>query len=88
MMGAVLFLTFRFYRRDFEFTNKLKERVVCRTIMGAIIGYLWVLSGAPNSFNTIMAGALAPELAEGFFEKFMNDNPDLFKKIQGGDESG
>lgn len=70
MVGAILFLAFRFWIKDFENTENWKERTICRIIMGAIVGYLWLMRGLPNSFNTVMAGMLAPEIIEGFSVRF------------------
>lgn len=71
ILGAILFLAFRYWRLDFKYEkNKVKFRILCRAIMGAGVGYLWIIAEMPNSFNTVMAGALAPELLEGAFERF------------------
>lgn len=71
ILGAILFLAFRYWRRDFEYEDDhLKERILTRIIMGAGVGYLWIQMGMPNSFNTIMAGALAPEIIEAFLSRF------------------
>ena len=83
MFGALIFFSFRSWKSDFggDNTNKKRKRLVCRLIMGAGIGYLWVVGGFPNSFNIVMAGMLAPEMLEGALEKF---NEEYEKELKGG----
>ena len=83
MFGALIFFSFRSWKSDFrgDNTNKTLKRLVCRLVMGAGIGYLWVAGGYPNSFNTVMAGMIAPEMLEGALEKF---NEKYEKELKGG----
>lgn len=67
MLGCILFYAYKIYTdMSFELTPR---RFVSRLIIAGFVGYFWFLKGLPNSFNTIMAGMLAPEMLETIFQQ-------------------
>ena len=80
IFGGLVFYGFNLWRRDLKLSRHYKRRILTRVLIGAGVGYAWISLGMPNSFNTFMAGAFGPEIADGLLSKYQERYPELFNE--------